>query len=136
MLNWPSPLFLYSNWHDLHRKGLWLPLEKMSILPFKFKQKNQRNFFWSSMKKYALKKGANFSIFYLFIKIYLLFYIIKKEIHFIYIYIYVAYSRPNGLTDWAEMFYGHSRVAGWCHRLKNWLFFKIFFSTGNAGSFS
>ena len=28
------------------------------------------------------------------------------------IYIYVAYSRPNGWTDWAEFFGGHSWVAG------------------------
>ena len=28
------------------------------------------------------------------------------------IYIYVAYSRPNGWTDWADIFWGHSWVAG------------------------
>ena len=27
-------------------------------------------------------------------------------------YIYVVYSRPNGSTDWAEIFCGHSLVAG------------------------
>jgi len=32
--------------------------------------------------------------------------IIKQDIHK-----YVAYSRPNGLTDWAEICFGHSWVA-------------------------
>ena len=36
---------------------------------------------------------------------------IKQDIR-IYIYIYAAYSRPNGWTDWAEFFCGHSWVAG------------------------
>ena len=34
-------------------------------------------------------------------------YIIKQDIH-----IYVAYSRPNGWTDLAGIFCGHSWVAG------------------------
>ena len=65
---------------------------------------------------------------------------------YIYVYIYVAYSRPNGWTDWAEIFCGNSWVAGGCYRLleiQNFVFkkiFKIFFfkfvSTGNAGPFS
>ena len=68
--------------------------------------------------------------------------------------IYVPYSRLNGWTDWAEIFCGHSWVAGGCYRLKNnskfffqiiFLFskkkiFKTFkkknFSTGKAGPFS
>ena len=37
-------------------------------------------------------------------------YIIKQDIR---IHIYVVYSRPNGWTDWAEIF-----VAGGCYRLK------------------
>ena len=37
-------------------------------------------------------------------------YIIKQDV--IYIYIYVACSWPNGLTEWAEFFCGHSWVAG------------------------
>ena len=51
-----------------------------------------------------------------------------------YIYIFVAYSRPNGWTDWAEIVCGHSWVAGGCYRLKkldfffqNIFFFYIFF---------
>ena len=44
----------------------------------------------------------------------LLIYIIKQDIH---ICIYVAYSRPNGWTDWADKFCGHSWVAGGCYRL-------------------
>ena len=50
-----------------------------------------------------------------------------------YIYIYVAFSRPNGWTDWAEIFCVHSLVAGGCYKLKNrnfffkFVFFKIFF---------
>ena len=35
------------------------------------------------------------------------FYIIKQDSH-----IYVPYSRPNGRTDWAKIFCGHSWVAG------------------------
>ena len=42
-------------------------------------------------------------------------YIIKQDIR-----IYVPYSRPNGWTDWAEIFCGHSWVAG---GLKNPIFF-------------
>jgi len=37
------------------------------------------------------------------------FYKIKQDIR---IYIYVAYSQPNGLTEWADIFCGHSGVAG------------------------
>ena len=33
----------------------------------------------------------------------------KQDKH---IYIYVDYSRPNDWTDWAEIFFGHSWVAG------------------------
>ena len=40
-----------------------------------------------------------------------------------YIYIYVAYIRPNGWTDWAEIFWGHSVVAGSSLRLKKYIFF-------------
>ena len=29
-----------------------------------------------------------------------------------------VYSRPNGWTNWAEIFCGHSLVAGGCLRLK------------------
>ena len=36
-----------------------------------------------------------------------------------YNYIYVAYSRPNDCTDWADIFCEHSWVAGGCYRLKN-----------------
>ena len=36
-----------------------------------------------------------------------LIYIIKQDIRK-----YVPYSRPNGWTDWAEIFCGHSGVAG------------------------
>ena len=32
---------------------------------------------------------------------------IKQDSH-----IYVPYSQPNGWTDWAEIFCGHSGVAG------------------------
>ena len=66
-----------------------------------------------------------------------------------YIYIiYVAYSRPNSWTDWAEIFWEHLGVAGGCFRLKKFEFFCFqnfffqycfffnFFSTGNAGPFS
>ena len=41
-----------------------------------------------------------------------IFYIIKQDIR-----IYVPYSWPNGWTDWAEIFCGHSWVAGGCYRL-------------------
>ena len=60
-------------------------------------------------------------------------YIMKQDIR-----IYVPYSRPNGWTDWANIFCGHSWVARGCLRLKkNWnLFFKICFPTGNAGPFN
>ena len=51
-------------------------------------------------------------------------YIIKQDIR-----IYVPYSRPNGWTEWAKIFCGHSWVAGGCYRLKNQNFFfpKFFF---------
>ena len=49
-------------------------------------------------------------------------FIIRQDI----IKIYVAYSRPNGWTKWADIFCGHSRVAGGrgggCLRLKLFLF--------------
>jgi len=45
-----------------------------------------------------------------------------------YICIYVAYSRPNDWTDWAEIFCGHSCMAGGFNRLKNRIFF-IFLSS-------
>ena len=43
---------------------------------------------------------------------------------------YIAYSRPNGWTDWAEIFCEHSLVAEACHRLKKskYFFFKNFSS--------
>ena len=53
-------------------------------------------------------------------------YIIKQDIR---IYIHVAYNRPNGWTDWAEVFWGHSGVIRRCFRLKK-------NSTCNAGPFS
>ena len=83
------------------------------------------------------------------ININVVFYIIKQDIH-----IYVPYSRPNGWTEWAEIFCGQSWVAGGCYRLKkleffsfktfffrksffqNFLFSNFFSSTGNAGPFS
>ena len=42
---------------------------------------------------------------------------------------YVAFSRPNGWTDWAEIFCEHSWVAGGggCFKLKKFdIFFKFF----------
>ena len=36
----------------------------------------------------------------------------------------MLYSRPNGWTDWAEIFCGYLWVAGGCYRLKK---SKIFF---------
>ena len=44
-------------------------------------------------------------------------------------YIYVVYSRPNGWTEWADLFSGHSWVA--CYSLKE----NSSFFTGNAGPF-
>ena len=38
------------------------------------------------------------------------------------------YSRPNGWTDWAYIFCGHSWVAGGCYRLKDFDIFFNFFS--------
>ncbi len=43
--------------------------------------------------------------------------------------IYVGYSRPNGWTDWVEIFCEHSAVAGGCFRLKkinSYNFFPFF----------
>ena len=64
-------------------------------------------------------------------------YITKQDIH---IYMYVAYSRPNGQTDWADFLCGQSWVAWGCFRLKKSKFFFILFkkkfSTGNAEPFS
>ena len=48
---------------------------------------------------------------------------IKQDIH-----IYVAYSRPNGWTDWANFFCGHS----WLKKIEilfsKKILFQIFFS--------
>jgi len=52
------------------------------------------------------------------------------------VYIYVAYSRPNGWTDWAEICCGHSGVAGGVIGFKKSKFVKNIFFTGNAGPFS
>ena len=41
------------------------------------------------------------------------------------LYIYVAYSRPSGWTEWADIFCEHSWVAGGCYRLKK---IRTFFS--------
>jgi len=46
-----------------------------------------------------------------YIYIWLYIYIIKQDIR-LYIYTYVAYSKLNGWTEWAEIFCGHSWVAG------------------------
>ena len=43
-----------------------------------------------------------------------------------YIYIYAAYSRPNGWTEWADIFCRHSWVAGGCFGLKIIGFFQNF----------
>ena len=59
--------------------------------------------FWKSTKKIILNP-RNFC------------YLNNKTRHS---YIYVTYSRPNGWTDWAEFFCGHSWVAGGCYRLKD-----------------
>ena len=51
--------------------------------------------------------------------------IIKQDIC-----IYVPYSRPNSWTDWADIFCGHSGVAGGWHRLKKirkFFFQNLFF---------
>ena len=53
---------------------------------------------------------------------------IKQDIR---IYIYVAYSQPNGWTDWVKTFCGHSRVAGGCLSKKIIVFFKCFFDNDN-----
>ena len=44
-----------------------------------------------------------------------LIYMIKQDIR---IFAYVTYSRLNDWTDWAQIFYGHSWVAGGWYRLK------------------
>ena len=44
----------------------------------------------------------------------IIFYLFNKTRHS-YIYIYVAYSRPNVWTDWAEFFCGHSWVYIYLH---------------------
>jgi len=41
-------------------------------------------------------------------------FIIKQDIRIYIYYIYVAYSRPNDWSDWAEFFCEHSWVAGGC----------------------
>ena len=67
--------------------------------------------------------------------IYSFIYILKQDIRTL----YVAYRRPNGWTDWAEIFCGHSWVAAGCYRLNKILksFLQIFlFFTGNAVPFS
>ena len=56
-------------------------------------------------------------------------YLIKQDIMFM----YVAYSWPNGRTEWAEIFCGHSLVTGGCFRLKK---IDNFFPTGNSRPFS
>ena len=43
-----------------------------------------------------------------------------------YIYIYVAYSRPNGWADWAEFFCGNSWVGGVVIGKKKIEFFSTF----------
>ena len=48
-------------------------------------------------------------------------YIMKQDIH-----IYAAYSRPNGWTEWADIFCRHSWVAGGCFGLKIIGFFQNF----------
>ena len=40
-------------------------------------------------------------------------------------YIYVAYSRQNGWTEWPEIFCGHPWMAGEYNMLKKSIFFKI-----------
>ena len=63
-------------------------------------------------------------------------YIIKQDIR-----IYVPYSLPNGWTDWAKNFCGHSWVAEGCYTLKKCefcfffknYFFKFFFLRATPG---
>ena len=42
---------------------------------------------------------------------------------------------PNSWTEWADIFCGHSWVAGGCYRLKKTkkMFFQIFFSRATPG---
>ena len=40
---------------------------------------------------------------------------------------YVAYSRPNGWTEWADIFCGHSWLASGFFRPKNEFVFNFFF---------
>ena len=48
-------------------------------------------------------------------------------------HIYVAYSKPNGWTDWTEILCGRSWVAEGCYRLKNSIFFCNFFLQATPG---
>ena len=34
-----------------------------------------------------------------------------------YVFVYVAYSRPNGWADWAEIVSGHSGMAEECYKI-------------------
>ena len=52
---------------------------------------------------------------------------------FLHTHIYVACSRPNGWTDWAEIFCKHSWVA--VLKVKKIIFYN-FFSTGNTRPFA
>ena len=76
-------------------------------------------------KKLGVEGGLFFSFRFSCIFVCLLIYIKKQDIH---INIYVAYSRPNGWTNWTEFFCGHSGVARRCYRLifSNFCF-QIFF---------
>ena len=51
------------------------------------------------------------------IDIYYIYNLFNKTTH---LYLYVVYRRPNGWTEWAEIYCGHSGV---CYRLKNSKFF-------------
>ena len=52
--------------------------------------------------------------------------IIKSEFLEKTLFMYVAYSRPNGWTEWAYNFCGHSWEAGGCYRLKRDYLKKIY----------
>ena len=53
---------------------------------------------------------------------------ILTNLQYIRIYIYVAYSRLNGWTNWAEFFGGHSWMGrGYYKAGKNRFFFSSFF---------
>ena len=62
-------------------------------------------------------------------------YVIKQNIRF---YIYIAYSRPNGCTNWAEIFLWALRGGRGLLSAKKirTIFSLIFFSAGNAGPYS